>query len=102
MACPSQAKKPPPAGVGAGVGEALVSLLDTKGRPCPTERVYVLPPASQIGPITAAQRQSLLAESIVAALDKAPKGALVFHVDGAFHSDYGLGTSSRVKRRKIG
>ncbi|MEY4139506.1 MAG: hypothetical protein RLZZ371_1688 [Pseudomonadota bacterium] len=49
-----------------GVGEALVSLLDTKGRPCPTERVYVLPPASQIGPITAAQRQSLLAESIVA------------------------------------
>ncbi len=49
-----------------GVGEALVSLLDTKGRPCPTERVYVLPPASQIGPITAAQRQSLLTESIVA------------------------------------
>ena len=49
-----------------GVGEALVSLLDTKGRPCPTERVYVLPPASQIGPITAVQRQGLLAESIVA------------------------------------
>jgi len=49
-----------------GVGEALVSLLDTKGRPCPTERVFVLPPASQIGPITPAQRQSLLAGSIVA------------------------------------
>ena len=41
-----------------GVGEALVSFLDEKGRPCLTERVYVLPPASQIGPITAAQRQS--------------------------------------------
>ena len=49
-----------------GVGEALVSFLDTKGRPCPTERVFVLPPASQIGPITPAQRQALLTESIVA------------------------------------
>jgi len=48
------------------VGEALVSFLDDKGRPCPTERVYVLPPASQIGPITPEQRQALLAESIVA------------------------------------
>jgi hypothetical protein len=48
------------------VGEALVSLLDEKGRPCPTERVYVLPPDSQIGPISAQQRQALLAQSIVA------------------------------------
>ena len=49
-----------------GVGEALISFLDEKGRPCPTERVYVLPPSSQIGPITPAQRQVLLSESIVA------------------------------------
>ncbi|NBT56060.1 MAG: DUF853 family protein [Betaproteobacteria bacterium] len=49
-----------------GVGEALVSLLDEKGRPTLTERVYVLPPASQIGPITPAQRQQLMAESLVA------------------------------------
>ena len=48
------------------VGEALVSFLDDKGRPGITERVYVLPPASQIGPITAAQRKTLIAESIVA------------------------------------
>ena len=48
------------------VGEALVSFLDDKGRPTPTERVYVLPPASQIGPISAEQRQTLLANSIVA------------------------------------
>ncbi|RYG10831.1 MAG: DUF853 family protein, partial [Burkholderiales bacterium] len=34
------------------VGEALVSLLDAKGRPGITERVFVLPPGSQIGPIT--------------------------------------------------
>jgi len=49
-----------------GVGEALVSLLDEKGRPSPTERAYVLPPASQIGPITAAQRADLQSQSIVA------------------------------------
>ncbi len=49
-----------------GVGEALISFLDEKGRPTPTERVFVLPPSSQIGPITPAQRQSLLHESIVA------------------------------------
>ncbi len=48
------------------VGEALVSFLDEKGRPSVTERVYVLPPASQIGPISAAQRGKLIAESIVA------------------------------------
>jgi len=48
------------------VGEALVSFLDDKGRPGITERVYVLPPGSQIGPITPAQRQALIAGSIVA------------------------------------
>ena len=48
------------------VGEALVSLLDAKGRPCVTERVFVIPPGSQIGPITAAQRQALMASSLVA------------------------------------
>ena len=48
------------------VGEALVSLLDAQGRPSVTERVFVLPPGSQIGPITAEQRQSLRANSLVA------------------------------------
>ncbi len=48
------------------VGEALVSFLDAKGRPSVTERVFVLPPASQLGPITAPQRQALLAQSLVA------------------------------------
>ena len=48
------------------VGEALVSLLDVKGRPSVTERVYVLPPGSQIGPITPEQRQTLLQSSLVA------------------------------------
>jgi len=49
-----------------GVGEALVSFLDEKGRPSVTERVYVLPPGSQIGPITPQQRQALMAGSVVA------------------------------------
>lgn len=48
------------------VGEALVSFLDTKGRPSITERLYVLPPGSQIGPITPQQRQALVAGSLVA------------------------------------
>ncbi len=48
------------------VGEALVSLLDAKGRPSVTERVFVIPPGSQIGPIDAAQRQAVIARSLVA------------------------------------
>jgi uncharacterized protein len=48
------------------VGEALVSFLDAKGRPSVTERVYVLPPGSQIGPITPQQRQALIQGSRLA------------------------------------
>ena len=48
------------------VGEALVSLLDEKGRPSVTQRVFVIPPGSQIGPITSAQRAALIAGSLVA------------------------------------
>jgi len=48
------------------VGEALVSFLDEKGRPCITERVFVLPPGSQIGPITPEQRKALIEGSLVA------------------------------------
>ena len=48
------------------VGEALVSFLDAKGRPSITERVFVIPPGSQIGPITPDQRKALIAGSLVA------------------------------------
>jgi DNA helicase HerA-like ATPase len=48
------------------VGEALVSFLDAKGRPSVTERVFVLPPGSQLGPITPDQRKALVANSLVA------------------------------------
>ncbi|HET9820542.1 MAG TPA: DUF853 domain-containing protein [Burkholderiaceae bacterium] len=49
-----------------GVGEALVSFLDEKGRPSVTERVFVLPPGSRIGPITPDERKVLVAGSLVA------------------------------------
>jgi len=43
-----------------GVGEALVSFLDDKGTPRMVERAWIVPPGSQIGPITDAERQELL------------------------------------------
>jgi DNA helicase HerA-like ATPase len=46
-----------------GVGEALVSFLDDKGRPLPVERVLVHPPQSQIGPLSETQRQEHLKRS---------------------------------------
>ena len=48
-----------------GVGEALVSFLDTKGTPGITERAWVLAPGSQIGPITPEDRRKLIASSVV-------------------------------------
>ncbi len=48
------------------VGEALVSFLDDKGTPGMVERALVCPPHSQIGPITAEQRQQLIKNSVVA------------------------------------
>jgi len=49
-----------------GVGEAVVSFLDEKGRPGMVERAYILPPASRIGPITADERKAVIAASPVA------------------------------------
>ena len=49
-----------------GVGEALVSFLDEKGRPNIVERAFILPPASQIGPIGEDERKDIIAQSIVA------------------------------------
>ncbi len=49
-----------------GVGEALVSFLDEKGRPTVVERAFILPPQGQIGPITAEQRRLVIQSSLVA------------------------------------
>jgi hypothetical protein len=48
------------------VGEALVSLLDAKGAPGITQRVWILPPASRLGPITPQERSALMTSSLVA------------------------------------
>jgi DNA helicase HerA-like ATPase len=49
-----------------GVGEALVSLLDEKGRPCVTERALIVPPGSQLGPLPEAERARLMQSSPLA------------------------------------
>jgi len=49
-----------------GVGEALISFLDEKGRPNVVERAFVLPPASRIGPVTPDERKAAMAASPVA------------------------------------
>ncbi|OYY94252.1 MAG: ATP-binding protein [Hydrogenophilales bacterium 28-61-23] len=49
-----------------GVGEALVSCLDEKGRPGVVERALIAPPCGQIGPIDASARQQLMRTSLVA------------------------------------
>ncbi|MBL0353579.1 MAG: DUF853 family protein [Dechloromonas sp.] len=46
-----------------GVGEALVSLLDEKGRPNVVDRSMIFPPASRLGPLTADERQALIKAS---------------------------------------
>ncbi|MDY0102587.1 MAG: DUF853 family protein [Lentimicrobium sp.] len=48
-----------------GVGEALVSFLDVKGIPMMVERALILPPCSQIGPITLDERKAVLQKSFV-------------------------------------
>ncbi|MEI7447235.1 MAG: helicase HerA-like domain-containing protein, partial [Burkholderiales bacterium] len=49
-----------------GVGEALVSFLDEKGRPNVVERAFIVPPGTRIGPATPDERKALIAGSIVA------------------------------------
>ena len=48
-----------------GVGEALVSFLDEKGTPCVVERAFIVPPGSQLGPISDAERQQIIQSSDV-------------------------------------
>jgi DNA helicase HerA-like ATPase len=49
-----------------GVGEALVSFLDEKGRPTMVERAFVAPPGSRLGPVTPAERAATMKDSLVA------------------------------------
>jgi DNA helicase HerA-like ATPase len=49
-----------------GVGEVLISTLDPKGVPTVVDRAFVVPPVSQIGPITPDVRAQLMSTSLVA------------------------------------
>ncbi|PHP65153.1 ATP-binding protein [Zhengella mangrovi] len=49
-----------------GVGEALVSTLETKGVPSMVQRTLVRPPSSRLGPITDAERKKIMQLSPVA------------------------------------
>jgi len=48
-----------------GVGEALVSFLDEKGQPSIVERAFVVPPHSQIGPISPDDRRRIIESSVL-------------------------------------
>lgn len=47
-------------------------------------------------------KDETMGEAVASALEQAPPGALVVHVNGAFHSDFRLGTVSRAQSRLKG
>ncbi|MDO7927524.1 DUF853 family protein [Pseudomonas sp. KFB-139] len=49
-----------------GIGEALVGTLQDKGTPAMVQRVLVAPPQSRIGPLSEAERVSLISQSPLA------------------------------------
>lgn len=49
-----------------GVGEALTSFLDAKGRPGIVERTLIRPPTSRLGPATESERKKVMDASPVA------------------------------------
>ncbi|MES1175200.1 MAG: helicase HerA-like domain-containing protein [Myxococcales bacterium] len=51
-----------------GVGEALISFLDERGTPSVTERAFIAPPGSRIGPLTREERAALIRGSVVASV----------------------------------
>jgi DNA helicase HerA-like ATPase len=48
------------------VREALVSLLDDRGRPSVTERALIVPPGSRVGPLSTDERARTMAASVLA------------------------------------
>ena len=47
------------------VGEALVSVLDSKGAPTVVERAFVLPPRSRLTPLSPEERARVIGESVL-------------------------------------
>ena len=48
-----------------GVGEALISFLDEKGRPHIVERAFIVAPNSRLGPLTPAERKAAIENSVI-------------------------------------
>jgi len=48
-----------------GVGEALISFLDEKGRPHIVERTSIIAPASRLGPLTPSERKAAIEGSVI-------------------------------------
>lgn len=46
-----------------GIGEALVGSLEDKGTPAMVQRVSIAPPQSRVGPLSEAERQTLIRQS---------------------------------------
>ena len=51
-----------------GIGEALVSVLEDKGVPSVVGRTLIRPPSAQVGPISPAEREAIIANSPVGGL----------------------------------
>ncbi|MCS6760358.1 MAG: DUF853 domain-containing protein, partial [Candidatus Devosia euplotis] len=51
-----------------GIGEALVSVLESKGVPSMVGRTMIRPPSAQVGPITPEERRAIVANSPVGEL----------------------------------
>jgi hypothetical protein len=87
-----------------GVGEALVSFLDAQGIPGMVERAMVMPPHSQIGPITPEQRAAIIKGSVVAGVYETVvdresayerlKGKVVASGSGATGTGSGVGAAA--------
>ncbi len=64
-----------------GVGEALLSFLDTKGVPTPVERCLIAPPQGRIGPVKDTERTAVMSASPLAGkYDKAVDRASAYEV----------------------
>ncbi len=92
-----------------GVGEALVSMLGGKGTPGIVERTLIRPPASRLGPATAAERQAVIQQSLLGsrydqAIDrKSAYETLKERADKAVAGDAKQkGTTAREKTRSAG
>jgi uncharacterized iron-regulated protein len=71
-------------------GAAAMSAADSAAAAAITDRFYEAQCA----------KDETMAEAIVDALDRSPRGTLVMHFNGAFHSNERLGTVERVLRRR--